>query len=343
MTEAEVKQILAAAQPLIAAAANAEELEALEVRFLGRKGELTAVLRGLKDLPENERGAVGQTANVARRELEAAIADARFRFTSHVEAIDTTLPGIPPSVGHLHILTEGIRDITRIFEEIGFTRVGHPEIETDWFTFGALNMPPDEPARNEAETFFMDAPTVNGPHGLERFLLTTQATSGTARVLATKKLPMRVINIQKTYRRENDASHSPMFHQFDGLYVDEGVTIQHLKGVFEYFVKAFFGPDRKIRFRPHHFRFTEPSFEIDITCALCGGAGCKLCKEGWLELGGSGMVHPNVFAAAGLDPKKVTGFAFGWGVERNVLMRAGVGIPDIRILYENDVRFLEQF
>lgn len=324
----------------IAAAKSLEELEAIEIQYLGRKGELTGILRGLKDLPEAQRGAVGSQANVARHKIEDALSAKQQQYeTSSIEAIDITLPGFAPTVGHLHLVAEGIQDITRIFEEIGFTRIRHPEIESDWYAFEALNMPPDHPARDEWETFFMD----HSGKGDERFILTPHATSGTARVLAQKKLPVRVINIQKTYRRQSDASHVPMFHQFDGLYVDEGVNFQHLRGVFEYFIRSFFGADRRIRFRPYHFRFVEPGFEIDISCAICDGKGCRLCKEGWLELGGAGMVHPNVLAAAKIDSRKYSGFAFGWGVERNVMMRSGVNIPDMRMLYENDLRFLEQF
>ncbi len=325
---------------VITKAASSSELDALEVRFLGRKGELTTILRGIKDLPEDERSAVGGEANKARQAIEEALREARQKFSAiAIGAIDITLPGVASPIGHTHIISQGIADITRIFEEIGFTRVRHPEIESDWFAFEALNMPVDHPARDEWETFFMDAPAAGG----ERFVLTPHATSGTARILAQGKVPIRTINIQKTYRRQSDATHVPMFHQFDGLYVDRNVTVEHLKGVFDYFVRSFFGPDRHVRFRPFHFRFVEPGFEIDINCAVCGGVGCRLCKEGWVELGGAGMVHPNVFTAAKLNPRTVSGFAFGWGVERNILMRAGLEIPDIRILYENDLRFLQQF
>lgn len=344
MTEDKVRALVDSAMAAIAAVNSVSELEALEVQYLGRKGELTAILRVLKDLGPAERGRVGQVANVARQTLVEAIAASRQQFNPRrTPSIDVTLPGIPPDVGHRHLLSEAITDITRIFEEIGFTRIAHPEIESDWYAFGALNMPPDEPARDEWETFFMKTSVVNGVQGAERFLLTPHATSGSARVLAASHVPVRVINIQKTYRRQSDVSHLPVFHQFDGLYVDRGVTLPHLKGVFEYFVKAFFGPDRRIRYRPYHFRFVEPGFEIDINCAVCRGQGCRLCKEGWLELGGAGMVHPFVLETAGIDHRKFSGFAFGWGVERNVLMRAGLEIPDIRVLYENDIRFLEQF
>lgn len=335
----EINSILDDALRSVKVALSTDDIQKLRITYLGRKGKLTSILRGVKDLPVDQKSIVGQSANAARRQLEKVLDDTETRLISQGKSIDISLPGIKPNVGHLHLVTEGIRDITKIFEEIGFTRRRHPEIESDWYAFESLNMPIDHPARDDWETFFIDYDTGKD----ERYLLTPHATSGTARSLVEEELPIRVINIQKTYRRQIDTSHTPMFHQFDGLYVGEGVTIQHLKGVFEYFVKAFFGAEREIRLRPFHFRFTEPSLELDITCAVCNGKGCKLCKQGWVELGGAGMLHPNVLKAAKLDPNKVTGLAFGWGVERTVLMRAGLEIPDLRMLYENDLRFLKQF
>lgn len=336
----EIAKLLADGLSAIRSAKTETELEVVKVEVLGRKGPLSTILRGVKDLPIDERSKIGQRANAARVQIEQAISEASERLSSAGRLpIDVSLPGIQANVGHLHLLTQGISDITRIFEEIGFTRRRHPEIESDWYAFESLNMPADHPARDDWETFFIDHKVKDG----ERYLLTPHATSGTSRALVEESLPIRVINIQKTYRRQIDASHVPMFHQFDGLYVGEGVNIQHLKGVFEYFVKAFFGQEREIRLRPFHFRFTEPSLELDITCAVCNGKGCKLCKQGWVELGGAGMLHPNVLRAAKLNPDKVSGLAFGWGVERTVLMRAGVEVPDIRMLYENDMRFLQQF
>jgi phenylalanyl-tRNA synthetase alpha chain len=208
-------------------------------------------------------------------------------------------------------------------------------------------MPSDHPARDEWETFFMDAP----PHAkLGKMVLTPHTSSGQAREMHRGELPIRMINISKTYRRQIDVSHVPMFHQFEGLMVDKNVSVTHLKGVLDYFAKAFFGPERKTRLRPFHFRFTEPSFEVDISCGICGGTGrlaeggkCRLCKEGWLELGGAGMTHPNVLKAGGIDPEEYGAFAFGWGVERTMMMKSGVKIDDIRELYRNDLRFLRQF
>jgi phenylalanyl-tRNA synthetase alpha chain len=320
--------------------AAASALDQLEIKYLGRKGELTNVLRSIKDLPSDVRGRVGGEANVARQKLEQAIQDRRQQLSASVKIdLDITLPSLPPKVGHLHLVNEGIRTISRIFEEIGFEIVSREEIVSDWHAFESLNMGPDEPARDEWETFFMDAKVGDK----EKFVLTPHSTSGTSLVMGGRKPPFKVLNVQKNYRRQSDASHAPMFHQFDGVYVDTNVTISHLRGIFEYFVKSFFGSDRQIRFRPFHFRFVEPGFEIDIDCAVCHGAGCKMCKEGWLELGGAGMLHPNVLKAAKIDPAKYSGLAFGWGVERTILMRGGLSIPDIRILYENDIRFLEQF
>jgi phenylalanyl-tRNA synthetase alpha chain len=239
----------------------------------------------------------------------------------------------------LHLVTQTIAEITDIFKRIGFARLRYPEVETDYYAFGALNFPQGHPARDEWETFFID----DEAKGLDRRLLTPHATSGQVRELQKGVLPVRMINISKTYRRQSDASHTQMFHQFDGVYVDENVSIQHLKGVMDYFVKSFFGSNREIRLRPYDFNFTEPSFEIDINCAICLGESCKVCKEGWVELGGSGMIHPNVLKEAKIDEKKYNGFAFGWGVERVALMREGIAIPDLREMYRNDLRFLQQF
>jgi phenylalanyl-tRNA synthetase alpha chain len=238
------------------------------------------------------------------------------------------------------LVTKAIREITKTFERIGFYRVRYPEVEWDWYAFEALNMPPDHPARDEWETFFIDREPV-GPKG--RRILTPHTSSGQLREMERKELPIRMVNISTCYRREINLTHVPMFHQFEGLVIDEGITIAHLKGVLDYFVKNFFGPDREVRIRPFHFQFTEPSFEIDISCGLCHGKGCRMCKRGWLELGGAGMVHPNVLKAGKIDSKKYSGFAFGWGVERSYMMKSGLQIPDIRMLYQSDIRFLRQF
>lgn len=319
-------------------------LEQLEIKYLGRKaGELTNILRGLKAVPGHQRKEIGQLANELKQEITGKINQARqaIKGQSKDKAwLDVTLPGVEFPQGHLHLVTQAIREITEIFDRIGFTRVRYPEVEWDWYAFESLNMPPDHPARDEWETFFID-PKPIGPKGSR--ILTPHSTSGDVREMEKKIMPIRAINITKCYRRQIDVSHVPMFHQFDGLLVDKNVTIAHLKGTLDYFVKQFFGPDRKARIRPFHFQFTEPSFEVDVSCGLCKGRGCKMCKSGWLELGGSGMIHPNVLKAGKIDPKKYSGFAFGWGVERSYMMKAGLSIPDIRMLYQNDLRFLQQF
>ncbi|OGL87314.1 phenylalanine--tRNA ligase subunit alpha [Candidatus Uhrbacteria bacterium RIFCSPLOWO2_02_FULL_48_12] len=339
MTLEELKRLPLEAERAASAAKNQAELRQAEIRFLGRKSELTLFLRDLKNVPKEKRSLVGRAANETRVRLVEIFEEHTHRLTESLAPIDVTLLGIQPRLGHSHLVSQAIEEISAIFKEIGFKRVRHPEVESDWYAFESLNMPPDHPARDEWETFFMDH---SGNVG-DRFVLTPHATSGTARVLATRQLPLCVINIQKCYRRQSDVSHVPMFHQFDGLYADQGVTIRHLKGVLEYFVKSYFGAKREVRLRPHHFPFTEPSFEVDISCGICSGRGCRLCKEGWVELGGAGMLHPNVLKAAKIDSKKITALAFGWGVERTLLMRSGLEVPDIRILYENDLRFLEQF
>lgn len=336
------------------AATSLEELEAVEIKFLGRKGELTGVLRQLGSLSDEERREVGSLANEVKQEGERRIAGARTRLSASAassaaerEWIDVTEPGIRPPEGHLHVTTQAIREFTEIFDRIGFSRTRYPEVDWDWYAFEALNMPPDHPARDEWETFFMEAP-IDKKWG--KMILTPHTTNGTARILAESKGSVRAVNISKTYRRQMDVTHLPMFHQFDGVYVDQGVSLAHLRGVLDYFATSFFGPERKIRMRPFHFRFTEPSFEIDVSCGVCGGTGmmadrqkCRTCKRGWLELGGAGMLHPNVLKAAGIDPKKFSGLAFGWGVERTYMMKEGMQLDDIRIMYKNDLRFLEQF
>lgn len=343
------------AQTGIAHAKTVAELEALEVRYLGRKGELTASLKGLADLQGDERRNAGILANTIKEELEKAIKTAR----EHVgqadlarilteERIDVTESGTRPPQGHLHLVTQAIQEITDIFARAGFERTRFPEVEWDWYAFEALNMQNDHPARDEWETFFMDAPA---SERWGKMILSPHATSGTARRLAQKDLPIRAINIAKNYRRQIDVTHLPMFHQFDGVYVDKGVSIAHLKGILEYFVHHFFGPERHVRIRPFHFRFTEPSFEVDISCGVCNGTGlieesgtkCRTCKRGWVELGGAGMLHPNVLKAAGIDPAIYSGFAFGWGVERTYMMKEGTQLDDIRLLMKNDLRFLQQF
>lgn len=333
---------------------NLAELETLETAELGRKSEFMLSLKGLGELPPDQRKAAGQKANEIKTALEAAFAarrqtlqEASIGALAESEWIDTTVPGTPPPAGHLHLTTQAIDEITEIFSRIGFYRVRHPEVDWDWYAFEALNMPPDHPARDEWETFFIDAPP-NPKFG--RIVLTPHTSNGQVREMERRPLPIRMIGISKCYRRQMDISHVPMFHQFEGLLIDKGISVTHLKGVLDYFARTYFGPDRKTRLRPFHFRFTEPSFEVDISCGICHGSGklesgakCRLCKDGWLELGGAGMVHPNVLLSGKIDPEQWGGFAFGWGVERTMMMKAGLQIPDIREVYKGDFRFLNQF
>lgn len=346
----EINKIKSFAFEEISKATDLVRLEGLRIKYLGRKGELTQILRGLEKYSDKERKAVGTLANETKVGLENEMSkrqkhleSAEFAKTLEQERVDVTasLEKIP--LGHLHLTTYAIRQIVDIFKTLGFYRVRYPEIDTDWYAFESLNMPESHPARDEWETFFIESANSS-------IVLTPHTSNGQVREMEKGILPIRMINIARCYRKQSDISHTPMFHQFEGLLVDKSVSIADLKGTLEYFVKNFFGAERKIRLRPFHFRFTEPSFEIDISCDICGGTGrlengqiCRLCKSGWLELGGAGMVHPNVLRAGKVDPKRYSGFAFGWGVERTMMMKEGLNIPDIRILYENDLRFLEQF
>ena len=331
-----------------------------EIRFavLGSKSELSSLTKQIRLVPQSDRQQVGTVLNEVKRKIEDALREkARDASVSQEEWIDVTAPGTRPPEGHLHIVTQAIMEITRIFEKIGFTRVRHPEVDWDWYPFSSLNMPPDHPARDEWETFFIEYPGKPprstpgvGRSKKQAIVLTPHTSNGQVREMEKGKLPIRMINIAKCYRRQSDVSHVPMFHQFEGLYIDHNVSIAHLKGVVDYFVKQYFGFERRSRLRPFHFQFTEPSFEIDISCGLCHGTGrlanglpCKLCKSGWLELAGAGMVHPVVLRNGGVDTTKYNGWAFGWGVERVAMMRSGTKLDDIRLLYSNDVRFLEQF
>ncbi len=338
---------------LILDAKSEKELEEIRLQFLGKSGSLTLIMKEIAKLPENKRPEMGKLANQVKQIIEDAIENAKLSFYEQkikkMQKIDVTDPGIKPPLGHLHLVTQAIEEITRIFERLGFTRVRYPEIEWDWYAFKALNFPENHPARDEWETFFIkqDPDPKKGP-----ILLTPHTSSGQIREMERqvalqkttgKEISIRMLNIAKTYRRQSDVSHTPMFHQFETLVVGKNISIADLKGVLEYFVKSYFGEERKSRIRPYHFQFTEPSFETDVSCGICDGKGCKLCKEGWLELGGAGMVHPNVLKNCGIDPKVYSGFASGWGVERVLLMREGMEIDDLRLLYSNKLEFLEQF
>lgn len=325
----------------IMGAGDAGELETIRIDYLGRSGKLAEVSKGLKNLGPDERKGAGLLLNDTKQHITKLLAQKKADLKSSVrEWFDPTIPGEQPNLGNLHLVTQAIEEIANVFEKIGFTRVRYPEVEWDWYAFGALNFPPNHPARDNWETFFVDTkPSPKyGP-----MVLTPHTSSGQIREMETSKPPIRMINIAKCYRRQSDASHTQMFHQFEGLVVDEGISITNLKGTLDYFAKAYFGPDRRVRLRPHNFNFTEPSFEIDVSCDICGGTGCKVCKEGWLELLGAGMVHPNVLANCGIDPAKYTGFAFGAGVERSLMMKSGLKVPDLRLIYSPTLAFLRQF
>ncbi|MBU0614323.1 phenylalanine--tRNA ligase subunit alpha [Patescibacteria group bacterium] len=334
-----------------------DSLEELRIEYLGRKGKVAELMKQLPGLAEDARREIGQIANDVKSSAQSAFLEAQIALKQRAkqqernsEAIDITMPGTDPELGHLHLVSQAIEEVVDIFKRLGFVRVRHPEVEWDWYAFEALNLPKNHPARDEWETFFIaDGDKImEGEKG--KVVLTPHTSNAQVREIEKGRMPIRMININKTYRRQSDVTHVPMFHQFEGLLIDKNVTIAELKGTLDFFAKNFFGPDRTTRLRPHHFRFTEPSFEIDISCDVCGGTGklkngsnCRLCKEGWLELGGAGMVHPNVLKSGGLDAEKYSGFAFGWGVERTMMMKSGINIDDIRVLYRNDLRFLKQF
>lgn len=323
-------------------ASDLSEVENIRVGYLGRNGKLTQAIKKIKDLPEKDRKKAGLTINEAKKIIEKSLASKKNTLKESVRQwFDATIPGEASKEGHLHLVTQAIEEISDVFKQIGFVRARYPEVEWDWFAFESLNMPKGHPARDEWETFFVDTKE-NKKMG--KMVLTPHTSSGQVREMQrVKEPPIRMINIAKCYRRQSDVSHVPMFHQFEGLVIDKNISIVHLKGTLDHFAKSFFGKNRVTRLRPFEFMFTEPSFEVDISCGFCNGKGCRLCKGGWLELGGAGMVHPNVLKAGKIDPKKYTGFAFGWGVERTFMMKSGMEIPDIRLLYSPDLRFLKQF
>jgi len=336
----DVEGLLAKAIGEIASSDAAEKLEAAKSRFLGKKGELTALLRSLGEVPAEERPAFGQLINSAKDKIEEAIEEKSQKLRLELrekrferEALDVTLPGRLRRVGKLHPITKGFEEICDIFVRMGFSVVEGPEIETDFYNFTALNTPQFHPARDVQDTFYMT----------ENILLRTQTSPQQVRQMESQDPPVKVVVPGVVYRRDQvDATHSPIFHQLEGLYVDKGVTFADLKGSLEVFIKAFYGQDKRVRFRPHYFPFTEPSAEMDVSCFACAGAGCRICKgEGWIEILGSGMVHPNVLRMAGYDPEVYSGFAFGMGIDRIVSLKYGV--DDLRLYFENDIRFLEAF
>lgn len=336
----QLEQIRAAAEELLQKTGSLEELDAARVRFLGKKGELTAVLKTMGSLSPEERPAVGQAANTVREQITAAIEKKTAELKAKAqdakllrETIDVTLPGETVDIGRKHPLTSVLDEVKEIFMGMGFDIRQGPEIEWDYYNFEALNIPKGHPARDTQDTFYVT----------ESMLLRTQTSGCQIRVMEKQKPPIRIIAPGRVYRSDAvDATHSPVFHQIEGMVVDEGVTMGDLVGTLETFAKRLYGDDTKIRLRPHHFPFTEPSCEIDVSCFKCGGKGCSMCKnEGWIEILGAGMVHPKVLENGGIDPEKYSGFAFGIGLERLVMFK--YGLDDMRMLYENDVRFLEQF
>lgn len=336
----------------IAGVADIESLEAVRIDVLGKKGSLTAVLRGLGGLSAEERPAAGKAANEVRIALEAALDARRSELSAaelerriHAEAIDVTLPGRGRPVGSRHLIEQIASEITDIFLGLGYRVAEGPEVELDYYNFTALNTPPDHPARSLQDTFYVrdlsgDLAEVEGESDV---LLRTQTSPVQVRVMESQEPPIYIIAPGRVYRRDiADPSHLPQFNQIEGLVVDRGITFGDLKGTLDHLCKAIFGPDRKTRFRPHFFPFTEPSAEVDVSCGICHGAGCRFCKgTGWLEILGCGMVDPNVFGYVGIDPEVYTGFAFGMGVERIAALK--YNIPDLRLLLEGDMRFLRQF
>jgi len=322
----------------ISQAKDREEIKGLRIRYLGRKGELTRLLRGLKDLPLEERPRIGALANELRSLLEEEIGrvegeiEAKEREEAiRRERIDVSLPGVPVPRGRLHPITQVTEEIVDIFTSMGFQVAEGPEVERDYYNFEALNIPKDHPARDMHDTFYFS----------EDLLLRTHTSPVQIRVMESSSPPVKIIAPGAVYRRDSDISHTPMFHQVEGLVVDEGISLSHLKGTLSLFVHLFFGEDTPLRFRPSYFPFTEPSAEVDIRCVICQGRGCRVCGGGgWLEILGCGMVDPEVFRMVGY-PERYTGFAFGMGVERMAMIR--YRINDIRLFFQNDLRFLEQF
>lgn len=319
---------------------DTKALEELRVKFLGKKGELTSILKQMGKLSAEERPVIGQLANQVRAEIEESITNRVKEIKSLMlekklkeEELDVTLPGNKVTIGKLHPLNIVLNEIEEIFMGMGFDVVDGPEVEYDYYNFEALNLPPDHPARDTQDTFYIT----------DNILLRTQTSSVQVHVMEDKKPPLRIISPGRVYRSDAvDATHSPLFHQIEGLVVDKGITMADLVGTLELLMKRLYGDDCKIRLRPHHFPFTEPSAEVDVMCFNCGGKGCSMCKdEGYIELLGAGMVHPKVLANCGIDPEVYSGFAFGLGLERIVMRR--YGINDMRLLFENDLRFLNQF
>ncbi|MBP5244857.1 MAG: phenylalanine--tRNA ligase subunit alpha [Clostridia bacterium] len=324
----------------LAKVSDAASLEQMRVAYLGKKSELAAILKGMAALTAEERPIIGQLGNSVRTAIEEAFEVAKKHVIEletakkiNAERLDVTLPSKKTDKGNLHPLTKVQAELENIFLGMGFSIAEGPEVETDYYNFTALNTPEFHPARDVQDTFYIT----------DKVLLRSQTSTVQVHVMENNKPPIRIISPGRVYRSDAvDATHSPMFHQCEGLVIDKNITMADLKGTLETFAKAMFGDKTKIRFRPHHFPFTEPSCEVDVSCFVCGGKGCSVCKgEGWIEILGAGMVHPNVLRMSGIDPEVYSGFAFGMGIERIVMTK--YGISDMRLLYENDTRFLSQF
>lgn len=335
-----LEQIREDAMRMIEAADVPGTLNDAKVRFLGKKGKLTTVLKGMKDVPPEERPQVGQMINEVREEIEAFLEETKKKMDKVMleeklrqEVIDVTLPSKKQQIGHRHPNMIALEEVERIFVGMGYEVVEGPEIEYDLYNFEKLNIEADHPAKDEQDTFYITKDIV----------LRTQTSPVQARVMEKEKPPIRIIAPGRVFRSDEvDATHSPSFHQIEGLVIDKQISFSDLKGTLEVFAKELFGEDTKTKFRPHHFPFTEPSAEVDVTCFKCKGKGCRFCKgTGWIEILGCGMVHPKVLEMCGIDPEEYTGFAFGVGLERIALLK--YEIDDMRLLYENDVRFLKQF
>lgn len=335
-----LEQIKADALQKIAEAKDTQMLNDLKVAILGKKGELTAVLKGLKDVAQEDRPKVGQMVNETREAIETKLGDAMKKLELAMmqekmkhEEIDVTLPAKKPMMGHRHPNAIAKEEVERIFVGLGYEVVEGPEVERDYYNFEALNIPADHPAKDEQDTFYISGD----------ILLRTQTSSVQVHEMENGKLPIKMIAPGRVFRSDEvDATHSPSFHQIEGLVIDQNITFADLKGTLDRFAKELFGEETKTKFRPHHFPFTEPSAEMDVSCFKCGGSGCRFCKgSGWIEILGCGMVHPNVLKMCKIDPEKYNGFAFGVGLERIALLK--YEIDDMRLLYENDIRFLSQF
>ena len=336
----QLEQIRLEAKKALELCEDPKALEELRIRYLGKKGELTAILKQMGKLSAEERPVIGQLANQVRAEIENDLNEAAEHIHQHLlekklasETSDVTLPGTPCPTGKEHPLNIVLNEVEDIFLGMGFSIAEGPEVETDYYNFEALNLPKDHPARDTQDTFYIT----------ENVLLRTQTSPVQVRVMEKQQPPIRIIAPGRVYRSDAvDATHSPLFHQIEGLVVDKGITMADLKGTLEIFIKRLYGEDSVVRFRPHHFPFTEPSAEMDIQCFNCHGEGCPMCKnEGWIEILGCGMVHPKVLSNCNIDPEEYSGFAFGIGLERIVMRR--FAINDLRLLYENDLRFLDQF